>query len=150
MDTELTSDEHLRALAALEAVVSNNDEGLAALPGSAGERPLPELLAVYGRHTLERILVAAFGITATTDRDETRRLVAELNADPQARLTFLLTDALRQQAAAAGDDLATAKRIGISVLGAIAAFTDADNNDALTLLRALRNEVFQPHSTNPR
>ncbi|MFD4863130.1 hypothetical protein [Streptomyces atratus] len=143
MDTELTSDEHLRALAALEAVVGNNDAGLAVLAGSEGERPLPELLAVYGRHTLERILVAAFGITATTDRGETRRLVAELNADPQARLTFLLTDALRQQAAVAGDDLAAAKRIGISVLGAVAAFTDADDSDALTLLRGLRHEILR-------
>ncbi|WP_405592298.1 hypothetical protein [Streptomyces sp. NBC_01190] len=43
----------------------------------------------------------------------------------------------------AGGDLATAKRIGISVLGAVHAFTDADNDDALTLLRALRNEVLQ-------
>ncbi|MEI5036290.1 hypothetical protein RB201_37435 [Streptomyces sp. S1A(2023)] len=118
MDTELTDDEHLRALAALEAVVGNNDAGLAALAaGSVGERPLPELLAVYGSHTLKRILVAVFGITATADRNETRRLVAELNDHSQARLTFLLTDALRQQAAMAGDDLATAKRIGISVLG---------------------------------
>jgi hypothetical protein len=113
------------------------------LRGVRGERPLPELLAVYGRHTLERILVAAFGITATTDGGETSRLVAELNADPQARLAFLLAEALRQQAALAGDDLATAKRIGISVLGAVHAFTDADDSDALTLLRGLRNEVLR-------
>jgi hypothetical protein len=57
---------------------------------------------------------------------------------------FLLADTLRRQAALAGDDLATAKRIGISVLGAVHAFTDADNDDALILLRALRNEVLCP------
>lgn len=41
------------------------------------------------------------------------------------------------------DDLVTAKRIGGSILLAIHAFTDADNQDALTLLGALRNEVLQ-------
>ncbi|WP_404867282.1 hypothetical protein ACI1MP_00215 [Kitasatospora griseola] len=38
MDIELTDDEHLRALAALEAVVKNNDDApeiLAAVPASA-------------------------------------------------------------------------------------------------------------------
>jgi hypothetical protein len=129
-DIELTDDEYLRALAALEAVVGNNDAGLAVLAASStGERPLPELLAAYGKHTLERILVAAFGITSGMDRGE---------MGPR------LADALHQQAVLAGDDLATAKRIGISVLGAVHAFTDADDSDALTLLRALRNEVLRP------
>ncbi|GGK31628.1 hypothetical protein GCM10011583_74340 [Streptomyces camponoticapitis] len=132
-----------RALAALEAVVGDNDDALAVLAGGAGERPLPTLLAAYGQHTLHRILISAFGIDATTDHDETGRLVAEINSDPMARMVFLLTDALHNQAALAGDDPATAKRIGGSILGAIHAFTDADNHDALTLLRALRNEVLR-------
>jgi hypothetical protein len=41
MDIELTDDEHLRALAALEAVVGNDDDALAVLAGGASERPLP-------------------------------------------------------------------------------------------------------------
>jgi hypothetical protein len=152
-DIELTDDEHLRALAALEAVVGNNDTGLAVLAaGGAGEKAVPELLAAYGKHTLERILVAAFGITSETGAGEMGPRLAELNADPQARLTFLLAEALRQQAVLAGDDLVTAKLIGMSVLGAVHAFTDADadadadadDSDALTLLRALRNEVLRP------
>ncbi|WP_329182110.1 hypothetical protein [Streptomyces sp. NBC_01477] len=44
----------------------------------------------------------------------------------------------------ADDDLATAKRIGISVLGAVLAFTAPDDPDALTLLRVLRDEVLCP------
>ncbi|GHB28863.1 hypothetical protein GCM10010306_021570 [Streptomyces umbrinus] len=143
MDIALTDDEHLRALAALEAVVGNNDDALAVLTGGAGERPLPELLAAYGQHTLHRILIAAFGIDATMDHDETGRLVAEINSDPMARMVFVLTDALHNQAALAGDVLATAKLIGGSILLAIHAFTDADNQDALTLLLALRNEVLR-------
>ncbi|MGW2051965.1 hypothetical protein ACWCPF_43625 [Streptomyces sp. NPDC001858] len=143
MDIELTGDEHLRALAALEAVVGNDDEGLAALAGGAGERPLPVLLAAYGQHTLHRILIAAFGIDATMDYDETGRLVAEINADPLARMVFVLTDALHNQAALAGDDATTAKLVARSILLAIHAFTDADDQDALTLLRALRNEALQ-------
>ncbi|WP_329595575.1 hypothetical protein OG298_44460 (plasmid) [Streptomyces sp. NBC_01005] len=39
--------------------------------------------------------------------------------------------------------MTTAKRIGISVLGAVAAFTDADDSDALTLLRGLRHEILR-------
>lgn len=143
MDVELTDDEHLRALAALEAVVGNDDDALTALAGDVGERPLPRLLAAYGQHTLHRILIAAFGIDAAMSRDETGRLVAEINADPMARMVFVLTDALHNQAAAAGGDPVTAKLIGGSILLAIHAFTDADNHDALTLLRALRNEVFR-------
>lgn len=142
-DIELTGDEHLRALAALEAVAGGDDAGLAVLAaGGAGEWPLPALLAAYGRHTLERILLTAFGITAGMDRGERSEHLAELNADPQARLTFLLTDALHHQAALAGADLITAKHIAISILGAVHAFTNADDSDALTLLRALRNEVL--------
>ncbi len=60
-----------------------------------------------------------------------------------ARIVFLLTDSLHHQAAFAGDDLTTAKRIGVSILLAIHAFTDAANEDALTLLHALRNEALR-------
>ncbi|MFC8069725.1 hypothetical protein [Streptomyces sp. NPDC057293] len=143
MDIELADDEHLRALAALEAVAQDDDEALAALAGRAGERPLPALLAAYGQHTLHRILIAASGIDATMDYDETGRLVAEINSDPMARVVFVLTDALHNQAARAGDDPATAKLVARSILLAIHAFTDADDHDALTLLRALRTEVLQ-------
>lgn len=142
MDTELTDDEHLRALAALEAVTANDDDALAVLAGGEGERPLPMLLASYGQHTLRRLIIAAFGISSATDHDETGRLLAEVNSDPQARLLFVLTEALRNQAAAAGNDPITTKQIARSILMAIHAFTDADNDDALTLLRALRNEVL--------
>ncbi|MCF2131002.1 hypothetical protein L1I79_31945 [Strepomyces sp. STD 3.1] len=60
-----------------------------------------------------------------------------------ARIVFLLADSLHHQAALAGDDLITSKRISHSVLLAIHAFTDADDQDAVTLLRALRNQVLQ-------
>ncbi|MEV0443546.1 hypothetical protein AB0I84_10740 [Streptomyces spectabilis] len=143
MDDELTNDDHLRALAALEAVVQNNDGALEVLAGGANERPLAALLAAYGQHTLHRVLLAAFGIEATMTYGETGQRVAELNGDPMARIVFLLTDSLNHQAALAGDDLATAKRIGGSILLAIHAFTDADNEDALTLLRALRDEALR-------
>ena len=143
MDDELTNDDHLRALAALEAVVQNDDGALKALVGGARERPLAALLAAYGQHTLHRVLLAAFGIEATMTYDETGQRVAELNGDPMARIVFLLADSLHHQAILAGGDLVTAKRIGGSVLLAIHAFTDADNQDALALLRALRNEALQ-------
>ncbi|MDX3458563.1 hypothetical protein PV396_42650 [Streptomyces sp. ME02-8801-2C] len=137
MDIELTDDEHLRALAALEAIVGNNDDALTVLAGSDGERPLPVLLAAYGQHTLHRILIAGFGIDATMDYDETGQLVGEINSDPMARIVFVLTDALHNQAAPADDDPATAKLIARSVLLAIHAFTDADNQDAGRIVERL-------------
>ncbi|MCV2463949.1 hypothetical protein OEB94_32260 [Streptomyces sp. ICN988] len=143
MDDELTTDDHLRALAALEAVVQNNDAALEVLAGGAHERPLAALLAAYGQHTLHRVLLAAFGVEATMTRNETGLRVAELNGDPMARIVFLLADSLHHQAVLAGDDLATAKRIGGSILLAIHAFTDADNQDALALLHALRIEALR-------
>ncbi len=109
----------------------DNDGALAVLAGGAGERPLPMLLAAYGQHTLHRIIIAAFGISATMDCDETGRLAAEINDDPQARLLFVLTDALHNQAILANDDPVAAKLISGSILGAIHAFTDADNDNAL-------------------
>ncbi|WP_405867986.1 hypothetical protein OG407_49275 [Streptomyces sp. NBC_01515] len=55
MDTELTSDERLRARAALEAVIGNDDQALPSLAGSEHERPLPALFAAYRQHTLQRV-----------------------------------------------------------------------------------------------
>ncbi|MFE9123723.1 hypothetical protein [Streptomyces sp. NPDC007172] len=59
-----------------------------------------------------------------------------------ARIVFVLTDALHNQAVPAGSDPVTAKLVARSILLAIHAFTDADNQDALALLRGLRNEVL--------
>ncbi len=59
------------------------------------------------------------------------------------RIVFLLTDSPHHQAALADDGLGTAKRIGGSILLAIHTFTDADHQDALGPLRALRNEALR-------
>jgi hypothetical protein len=141
-DIELTDDEHLRALTALEAVVGNHDAALPVLAGGDGERPLPELLAAYGRHTLDRILLAAFEINADTGSSEMRgawrtsaptRRPASSSCSPTPCATWPPAPA----------PTSTAKYIGISILGAVHAFTDADDSDALTLLRALRNQVLR-------
>lgn len=139
----LTNDDHLRALAAVEAVVRNNDGALEVLAGGSHERPVAALLVAYGKHTLHRVLIAAYGIEATVTRDETGQRVAELNGDPMARIVILLTDSLHHQVALAGDDVVTAQRVGGSILLAIHALTDAANQDALTLLRTLRNEALR-------
>jgi len=142
MEIELTDDEHLRAIAAVEAVVADDDDALALLAGGPGERPLPALLASYGQHTLHRILTAAFGVEATMDYDETGRLVAQVSSDPMARVVFTLTETLHDQAALADDDPRAPKLIARSILLGIHAFTDAGTEEALTLLRALRDEVL--------
>ncbi len=138
----LTDDEQLRALAALEAISANEDGALTVLADSRpGERPLPALLATYGQHNIQRILLVAFGADPGMNDDETARIIAEINADPQAQLAGVLTDTLRQWAAMAGGDPAVAKVIGGAVLNAINAFTEED--DTPTLLRALRQEVLK-------
>jgi len=63
------------------------------------------------------------------DYDEKGRLVAEFNSDPMARMAFALTDTLHNQAALAGDAPAAAKLVARSILLAIHAVTDADNQD---------------------
>ncbi len=140
----MTSDEHLRALAALEVVAKGGDEEeLMALAGDDGEHPLPALLVAYGRHTLQRILLAVFGADDTMSRDEITLRVDEINEDPLARMTFALTSTLRTQAASAGNSPVAAKQIGMSLLLAVHALTGADTDDALTLLRALRGEALR-------
>lgn len=151
-EPELTDDEHLRALAALEAVLGNDDHALTVLSrrGSAGpgERALPELLAAYGHHAMHQILLASYGIDADHDRH-----AAVTDRDPFARLVHVLIDTLYQQAELAGDDPATAKAIGRSILKAFAAFTDHTpgcrnepaldtREDTQAFLQALRNEVL--------
>ncbi|MGA4846527.1 hypothetical protein ACOBQB_09750, partial [Streptomyces sp. G5(2025)] len=71
MDDELTNDDHLRALAALEAVVQNNDGALAVLASNAREPTGGPAGCVREAHRLDRVLLAAFGIEATMTRDET-------------------------------------------------------------------------------
>jgi hypothetical protein len=139
-DDHLTDDEHLRAVAALEAITTGNDANLAALTGP-GERPLPDLLARYGEDNLHRILLTMVGIDASTGPHEMPRLLAEMNSTQQAQLVYTLTSVLRQTADHRGADLETAKIIGTAVLRAIGTFIDVD--DIAVVLRALRAQVLQ-------
>ena len=139
----MTRDEQLRARAALEAVVGNDDAALTVLAGDAEELPLAALLAVYGQYVFRRVLLVMFGVDATMDRDEVVRLVAEINGDPMARVLFLLADALRDQAALAGNDPSAVKLIGKTILGVIRAVSDADDQDALALLGAMRDQILE-------
>jgi len=141
-EDELTADEQLRALAALEAVTANDDNALAVL-AAPGERPLPELLAVYGEHNLQRIMLAAFGINAATRPDEMNELLAEMNSAQQFRLVFILISTLRQVADQAGGDLATAKIIGSAVVNAIGTFIAEGDTAVEVVLQALRQEVLK-------
>jgi hypothetical protein len=159
-EPELTDDEHLRALAALEAVLGNDDTALNVLSrresAGPGERALPELLAAYGHHAMHHILLASYGIDADLDPAEAGRHAAVMDRDPFARVVYVLIDTLHQQAALAGDDPATAKVIGRSILKTFAAFTAFTDHtpgrrnepaldtreDTQAFLQALRNEVL--------
>lgn len=140
VDNELTEDENLRAIAALEAITSGDDTALGIL-AAPGERPLPDLLARYGEHNLQRILLAMVGIDTSTSPDDMPHLLAEMNSTQQAQLVYTLTAVLRQTADHRGANLDTAKTIGTAVLRAIGTFIDVD--DTADVLRALRAQVLQ-------
>ncbi|WP_432112814.1 hypothetical protein [Streptomyces sp. S1] len=143
MDFELTDDEYLKALAALEAIVKGRDDELSALADDPGERPLPVLLARYGRATLTSILSVAFGLDAALSALRgPGELMKEIEADPTGRMVFILTESLHNQAVRAGSDPVVTKEIGQAVLAAIHAFTAAENDEALALLGALRDDFL--------
>jgi hypothetical protein len=139
VDNELTQDDSLRAVAALEAISKDDDTRLTVLTGP-GERPLPDLLAAYGQHVLQRLMLAAFGADPTMGADEIRHITAEINADQQARIVFLLADTLKKWAATAGDEPVVAKQIGTTVLLAVGEHVDGD---VQVVLQALRAQVLQ-------
>jgi hypothetical protein len=138
-DDDLTTDEQLRALAALEAIAAGDDVALTVL-AAPGERPLPALLSAYGQDSLHRLLIAAFKIGPdTSDADRAERL-AELNNDQQARLVFILINSLHQFADYARDDLAAAKAIGQTVLDVMGLLTA---HDTAVILLVMRQQVLQ-------
>lgn len=138
VDNQLTEDENLRAVAALEAISANDDDALGVL-AAPGERPLPDLLAAYGQHVFQRLMLAAFGADPTMGADEIRHITAEINTDQQARIVLLLADTLKKWAATADRDLAVAKQIGTTVLLAVSAFVD---DDVQVVLQALRAQIL--------
>ncbi|MGF1430346.1 hypothetical protein [Kitasatospora sp. LaBMicrA B282] len=143
--SELTRDEVLRALAALEAGWAGDEQALAVLGERApGERALPALLALYGERTLQALLTIAISGQETPSSEQALACADELAHTVVGRISGVLGQALESWAAGAGDDSAAACQIARTVIGAIAAVSqDADGDDVLPLLAALRTQTLR-------
>lgn len=141
MTDGMTVDESLRALATLEAAWKDDDEALSALAaGGADERSLPALVAAYGEHAMDTLLALAFGLRSSMSDEEIVELSDAVSSNIGARMSALLTQALKTWGAlAAPDDLAVTKAIAHAVIDAMRAVTeDPSRTEVLPLLATFR------------
>ncbi|WP_329560901.1 hypothetical protein [Kitasatospora sp. NBC_01266] len=143
--SELTRDEVLRALAALEAGWQHDEHALAVLGERRGdERTLPALLALYGERTLRALLTLAVGGQDGLSSQQALDAAEELDRSVVGRISGVLGEALESWAQAAGDDSSAAGQIARTVIGAIAAVSqDAEGDDVLPLIAALRAQTLR-------
>ncbi|MCX4744135.1 hypothetical protein OG455_01170 [Kitasatospora sp. NBC_01287] len=144
-DPELSRDEVLRALAALEAGWQRDERGLAVLgERGPGERTLPALLAIYGERTLRALLTLAVGGQEGLSTQEAMDAADQLDRSVVGRISGVLGQALESWAETAGDDSVAAGHIARTVIGAIAAVSqDAEGDDVLPLIAALRTQTLR-------
>ncbi|MFE9426753.1 hypothetical protein ACFYNO_27745 [Kitasatospora sp. NPDC006697] len=143
-EMDLTQDETLRALAALEASWHRDEQALAALVAATeSEQPLPVLLADYGHRTLQALLTIAFSGGDDTPEDAARQ-TEQMRENAIYRLSEVLGEALEVWAANAGEDVAAAGQIGRLVVAAIVAVSQSSTGDEiLPLLAALRAHTLK-------
>ncbi|MDH6122289.1 hypothetical protein [Kitasatospora sp. GAS204B] len=143
--SELTRDEVLRALAALEAGWQRDEHALTVLgERQAGERALPALLALYGERTLRALLTLAVGGPDGLSSQQALDAAEELDRSVLGRISGVLGQTLEAWAQAGGDDSAVAGHIARTVIGAIAAVSQsADGDDVLPLIAALRTQTLR-------
>ncbi|MEV8327231.1 MULTISPECIES: hypothetical protein [unclassified Kitasatospora] len=137
----MTVDESLRALAALEAAWKDDDEALSALAaGGADERSLPALVAAYGEHAMDTLMALAFGLRSTMSDEELAELSDAVSSNIGARMSALLTQALKTWGTLAPrDDLAVTKAIAHAVIDSMRAVTeDPSQTEVLPLLATFR------------
>ncbi|MFJ2867647.1 hypothetical protein [Kitasatospora sp. NPDC087314] len=141
MTDGMTVDESLRALATLEAAWKDDDEALSALAtGGADERSLPALVAAYGEHAMDTLMALAFGLRSSMSDEEIAELSDAVSSNIGARMTALLTQALKTWGTLAPpDDLAVTKAIAHAVIDAMRAVTeDPSQTEVLPLLATFR------------
>ncbi|MFC8720885.1 hypothetical protein [Kitasatospora sp. NPDC057198] len=124
-ERELSRDEVLRVLAALEAVRTGGDDGLRALLAvGRGGQPLAQAVAAYTSAGLGQLLSAGFGIHDGLGPEELRAAVERVTAGVGARRTRLLADLLAAWAQRAGDGLEQIRTIALTALTALQAVLD--------------------------
>ncbi|MFJ2263506.1 hypothetical protein ACIOKD_35285 [Streptomyces sp. NPDC087844] len=119
MPSELTSDQVMRVVAALEAAWADDRGALAALVrGGHGEQPLAVLVAQYGASRAERALLFVTGIAGIEGADRQEAL-AQLRKDPLKRMTTVALGMRCGWARSAGDDVRATGDLARHVLRAL-------------------------------
>ncbi|MFD7590873.1 hypothetical protein ACFV84_36145 [Kitasatospora sp. NPDC059811] len=91
----MTRDERLRCIAYMEAVWFDNAHFKMVLTRTApGERPLPELLAEFAEAIVQTVVTTSFGIHDGLGPEQLLAASDRMKADPGARYSAVLTEAL--------------------------------------------------------
>jgi hypothetical protein len=126
MAAELSPDEVLRAINALEAAWKRDDDALAALGGSGvGKQPLAQLIARYGASAVERTALVSIG-AGHLPRAEAELALMESGDGLGHHMLILLGLTLANWAADARDDVQATGALGRSVLQTMLSFGHGD------------------------
>ncbi|MEU5836410.1 hypothetical protein ABZ820_22450 [Streptomyces diacarni] len=147
MPTELTADQVMRAVAALEAAWGGDDGALAALVQSGhGERPLAELVAQYGASRLQSMVLVASGI-ADLDEVERQEALAAFREGLTSHTTAIALSMMSGWALSAGEDVQATGDLARRILQAILSFTtDGDDPEEVRVLFAKLRADAVAHS----
>ncbi|MEU3953589.1 hypothetical protein AB0F45_14915 [Streptomyces achromogenes] len=136
MPSELTPDQVLRVIAALEAAWNGDDDALAALArGGSGEQPLAVLVAEFGESRLLKMVLAATGIDGL-EGTELEQAVAEYRQSITPHLLGVASGLMASWAASAGEDVRTTGDLARHVLRALLSFTGRDDPEGVRALLA--------------
>ncbi|MFF3484169.1 hypothetical protein ACFYXC_12915 [Streptomyces sp. NPDC002701] len=119
MSPELTSDQGMRVVAALEAAWADDSDALAALVrGGHGERALAVLVAQYGASRVQSMLLVVTGIADLEGADQQQAL-AQLREGLVSHMTTVALSMMSGWARSAGDDVQATGDLARHVLQAI-------------------------------
>lgn len=136
MPSELTPDQVLRVIAALEAAWDGDDHALAALMrGGSVEQPLAALVAEFGESRLLKMVLAVTGIDGL-EGAELERAVAEYGQSLTPHLLGVASGLMSGWAVSAGEDVRAIGDLARHVLRALLSFTGRDDPEGVRALLA--------------
>ncbi|MFI1416084.1 hypothetical protein ACH4Y0_40170 [Streptomyces sp. NPDC020707] len=137
MEPELTADQVMRVIAALEAAWAGDDDALAALARrGGGEQSLAVMVAQYGASRVQGMLLVVTGIAGLDGADQHKAL-AELRQGLISHMTTVALSMMDGWARSAGDDVRATGALARHVLQAILSFTtDGDDPEQVRALFA--------------
>ncbi|MFE4915840.1 hypothetical protein ACFRCX_30510 [Streptomyces sp. NPDC056652] len=144
MSKELTPDQVMRAVAALEAAWAEDNDALAALMrGAHSEQPLAVLVAQYGTSRMQGMMLVVTGI-ASLDGADQQEALAEFREGLISHMTMVAMNMMSGWALSAGGDVQATGDLARSILQAILSFTtDGDDpQEVRALIAHLRADAL--------